>query len=96
MAANTAGEPPVLDISQTATRVPEEAVEVKEEGGKEKPEDDMTTLKPLSDFKEDEHISCPYNKAHQILISRMQTHLTKCREVYLFFLILKDIWSKQF
>ena len=30
----------------------------------------------------DEIITCPYNKAHSILWSRMQFHLTKCRVQY--------------
>lgn len=27
-------------------------------------------------------MSCPYNKAHQIIRSRMQTHLAKCKKAY--------------
>lgn len=30
----------------------------------------------------DETVECPYNKSHNILKSRIQTHLVKCRKSY--------------
>lgn len=30
----------------------------------------------------EETVSCPYNKAHQIIRKRMQTHLVKCSKNY--------------
>lgn len=33
-------------------------------------------------FSKDEYITCPYVAAHQILLSRMQTHLVKCEKSF--------------
>ena len=30
----------------------------------------------------DNIVECPYNRAHQVLASRMQTHLIKCQKNY--------------
>lgn len=30
----------------------------------------------------EERVECPYNKSHQIIKSRFQTHLVKCRKSY--------------
>jgi hypothetical protein len=77
-------ELPVLNISKTECSQQIPAISTEERPRtRNVPENESIILKPLTDFKEDEHISCPYNKAHQILISRMQTHLTKCREVHI-------------